>query len=156
MSYGNRIIASAEPKGMYLEGIIYGALLPGIMCQIRVAAGITAGEYTWEPYAPNASGDPRLVAILLEDDLQGGLMTTAYVSGTRGKLYVPLPGEQINVLLRDVAGTGDAHTFGERVVAETGTGKFIVQSTSANLAQFTLLEAIAAPTADTLALAMRA
>ena len=155
MSFGTRIIASAEPKGMYLEGIVSGALLPGIMVQMKVSAGLTGGEPTWEAYNPNATGDPRLVAILLEDQLQGGLITTAYTTGTKCFVYCPLPGEQINICVKDVAGTGDIHTFGDRVVGEAGSGKFLVQSTSANAAQFQLMETIAAPTADVWLLAMR-
>ena len=155
MAIGDGIIVSAEPKGMYLEGIISGTPKPGTMMQLKAATAQVAGEYTWEVYNPNASGDPRLVAILLADELQGGVVSQAYVSGSRGFLYCPLPGEICNILVKDVAGTGDTHAIGDRMYAEAGSGKFLVQSTSANISQFTLLEASTAFTADGLLAAMR-
>lgn len=156
MTIGSGIIVSTEPKGVFLEGIISGTPKPGTMMQIKAATEMVAGNFTYEAYDVGASGDPRCVIILLPDDLQGALPTTAYVSGARGFLYVPAPGEILNILLKDVTGTGDTHAIGDRVYAEDGSGKFLVQGTSANLAQFTLLETLAAPTADTLCAAMRA
>lgn len=152
---GSLIMAESFPKGCFLEGIISGTPKPGTAMQIKAATELVAGEFTWEVYNPSADGDPRLMAILLEDDLQGGIYSTAYVSGTRGKLYVPLPGELINILLKDVSGTGDTHAIGDRVMAEHGSGKFIVQSTSSGNGPFTLLETLAAFTADGWCLAMR-
>lgn len=156
----NTIVAESEPKGKFYEGIISGTPLPGTAMQIQAGTLDKSGTYTWEALNQNAGAgattDPRLCAILCEDDLQGGVVSQAYVSGRRGKIYCPLPGELVNILVADVAGTGDTHTVGDRVVATLGTGKFATQATSANLAQFTLLESTAALTADTLILAMRA
>jgi hypothetical protein len=156
MAIGSGIIVSAEPRGIYLEGIIGDTSKPGTMMQLQATVMTQGvGEFTWVCYAPGTSGDPRLVAILLADELQGGDVATAYVSGKKCFLYCPLAGEILNILLKDIAGTGDTHTIGDRVYAETGSGKFLVQSTSANISQFTLLETLAAPTADTLCAAMR-
>jgi len=155
MAAGAGIIASADPKGTFLEGIIYGTPKPGVMMQIKAAVEMVAGVFTWEVYTPGTSGDPRLCAILLPDELQGATVSDAYVSGKRCYMYCPLPGELMNILLKDVAGTGDDHAIGDRVYAENGSGKFIVQSTSANISQFTLLETQTDPAADALCLAMK-
>lgn len=140
MSMGAGIILSANPKGTFLEGIIYGTPKPGTMMQVRATAKVS-GRLTFEVYTPGASGDPRCPIILLPDYLQGALATDAYVTGTRGFLYVPANGEELNILVKDVAGTGDTHAIGDRMKAETGSGKFIVEATSANYAPFTLIEA---------------
>lgn len=156
MAIGNGIIVSAEPKGVYLEGIITDTSKPGTMMEIVPATDAVAGEFSFRCYQPGTSGDPRLIIILLPDELQGGLNTTAYTANTRGYLYCPLPGEIINILVKDIAGTGDTHAIGDRMYAETGSGKFLVQSTSANISQFTLVEkATTAFTADGLLAAMR-
>lgn len=158
MAIGDSIIVSAEPGGRFLEGLITDTSKPGTMVEIVPNSVPTAGgEFKWRCYTPGTTGDPRLVAILLADELQGGLATQAYTANTRCFIYCPLPGEILNILLKDVAGTGDTHQLGERLVAETGSGKFIAQSTSANIAQFQLVEAIStAVTADGLYAAMRA
>ena len=155
MAIGASIIVSAEPRGVYLEGIITDTSKPGTMMELMTTATV-AGEWSWRCYQPGTSGDPRLTAILLSDDLQGGLATDAYTANKRCFLYCPLPGELINILIKDIAGTGDTHAIGDRMYAETGSGKFLVQSTSGNIAQFTLVEAAtAAFTADGLLCAMK-
>lgn len=155
----NTIVAEAEPQGKVIEGIISGTPLPGTMMQIQAGTVDVNGTWTFEALNQNAgagaTNDQRLCMILMEDDLQGGVVSQAYVSGRRGKMYCPLPGEVVNILVADVAGTGDIHTVGDRVVATLGTGKFATQGTSANTSQFTLLESTTALTADTLVLAMK-
>lgn len=142
------LLNGTEPKGRYVEGIISGTPKPGVAMQVQAGTAPVNGRLTYEVYNPSADGDPREVLILLEDSLQGKLYSDAYVSGTRGFLYAPIPGDEFNMIVLDVAGTGDDHTIGERMMLDQGTGKLVTQGTSANRAQFQLLEAATDPAAD--------
>lgn len=153
MAKGNEIVIEGpDAKGKRLEGITNGALKPGIVVQIDVSAGFDDNNrLTWEPYNPDSDGDQRLIAILDYDPLQGKLSTDAYGDGDRCFVYVPLPGDELNMLLKDVAGTGDDHSFGELLMVDDGTGKLIATTSSPEAEAFQLLEAVTDPTSDTLA-----
>ena len=149
---GTEIIVSAFPKGVMLEGIIVGAaLLPGCKMEIKNGVLPVGGRHTWQGYGINggmASNDPRLTAILCEDYFQGKTLIDAYVAGTRCRMYCPLPGEEMNVLLAGEAGTGSANAFtiGERLSPQQASGatagQYIQQGTSANKADFISMEHI--------------
>ena len=153
---GSTILLSGNPKGMFLEGIINGTPKPGTMMEMDPTASpfIQNGRPTYRVFQRGTTGAKGQVAILLEDNEQGKTVNDAYVSGTRGFLYVPISGEELNILLKDVAGTGDVHAAGEYVICETGSGKFVVTTGSPGSEPFRLMEAIPAPTADTLGWAM--
>lgn len=151
MAKGNGIIVSSNPRGKFLEGTITGALTPGILLQIDVSEGIdTNGNFTWEPFT-FGDGIRGLIAILLPNELSGGLATTAYATGDHGFVYVPAMGEEFNMVLQDVAGTGDDHAFGAVLMADSGTGKLIATTGVIEAEPFQLLEIITDPVADTLA-----
>lgn len=150
---GSKIIVTANPLGVFQEGVISGTPKPGTMMQVQNGTAAVFGRLTYEVYNPSASGDPRVCWILLEDDLQGKTTSDAYVSGTRGFLYCPIGGEEMNVLTKGQAGTGSANAFtvGERLEAEKGSGKFIQQTSSSGNALFQVLEHIdQVPDTDTL------
>lgn len=152
MARGNEIVVSAEPKGRYEEGTLTGVMKPGTVVQIDVSEGIDAnGRFTWEPYTPGTDGNQRMIAVLVNDYLAGKLATDAYADGDHGLVYIPLPGEQLNMLLQDVAGTADDHTFGELLIVDNSTGKLIATTGTPESEPFMLLETITDPTADTLA-----
>lgn len=151
MAKGNAIILSNQPRGVFLEGPITGTPKPGTCMQIDISEGLDdTGRPTWEAYNADADGNQRLVAILLPDDFQGKIETDAYVAGDRGKVYIPVAGEEFNMLLADVAGTGDDHVFGELLMIDDGTGKLIATTGSPESECFQLLEAVTDPTADQL------
>jgi len=150
---GNRIVVSAEPRGVWLDVIVADALKPGVMVQIKNTAPVS-GVFSVETFAPGTDGKRRTPMILTEDFGQGGTYNTTYTAGSRGKVYIPLPGELVNVRLADVSGTGDDHAIGERLIADTGTGKFLATTGSPESEPFQLLETVTDPTTDTLALAM--
>ena len=152
MAKGNEIIVTANPRGVFLEGTLSGALKPGTVVQIDVSEGIDSnGNLSWEAYNADADGNRRLIAVLLPDTLRGKLATEAYTSGDHCFVYVPQPGEQLNMLIADVAGTADDHSFGELLIVDDGTGKLIATTGTPESEPFVLLEAITDPTADTLA-----
>lgn len=151
MATGNKILIESEPKGKFVEGYITGTPKPGILCQIDVSEAKVGGRFTYEPYAPGTDGiKSGPIFILLEDSLQGKTMDTAYATGDRCFLYVPQPGDELNVLLQDVSGTGDDHAVGDLLIPDTGTGKFIATTGSPEIEPFQVLEAVTDPTADTL------
>lgn len=154
MAKGNEIIVSANPQGKFLEGIVSGTPKPGTMMEIVAGTAAVAGRFTWQVYQPGTDGDRRLVAILLPDSLQGKLATDAYVTGTRCFLYCPLPGEEMNILFGNAAGTADDIAIGDLLIADTGTGKFVETTGSPESEPFIALEAIVDPTADQLLWAM--
>lgn len=144
---GNTIVISADPQGKFLEGIVSGTPKPGTV--MEVSSYFFAGRrHKWQVYQPGSDGQRRVIAVLIEDRMQGKLYSDAYVDGTRCFMYVPQAGEELNMLIADVAGTGDVHTAGDTMIVKSGTGKLIVTTGSPQSEPFRLEEGIAAPTAD--------
>lgn len=155
MAVGNTIIASAEPKGPFWEGYVNGALKPGTVVQIDVSEGLgNDGWPDWEAFNQAADGSRHAIAVLLEDKLQGKPATSAYVSGDRCFVYFPQRGDMLNMLIGDVGGTGDSHAFGEILIVDDTTGELIATTGTPESECFQLLETLAAPTADILALCL--
>jgi len=159
MAKGNEIIVSANPKGRFLEGVVTGTPKPGTVMEIDWSEAKSNGRFTWEPYGTTAAdgirgvgadGDRRIIAVLLPDSLQGKAATAAYVTGDRCFLYVPQAGEELNMLVEDVAGTGDDLRVGDIMIVDDGTGKLLETTGDPESEPFIVLEAVTNPTADTL------
>ena len=126
---GTQVIVSANPQGKFLEGTVVGTPKPGTMMQIQAGTEPTNGRHSYVPYGTTTNGGdgaPRQVIVLLEDAEQGGTYDTAYVTGKRGRLYCPIPGEELNVRMADISGTGSGTediAIGERLLIVEGTGK---------------------------------
>lgn len=153
MSLGNRIIVSADEKGKHMEGILQGALKPGTVVQRDASVALVGGRASYKVFTRDADGDHPAGAfwVLLEDMLQGKSMTDAYADGDRCFLYSPQPGDELNLLYGNIAGTADDHALGEIGVVDTGTGKIIVTTGSPECEVCQLLEVVTDPTADFLA-----
>ena len=149
MAKGTEIIVSAEPRGRFLEGTISGTPKPGTVMEISAVA--TDGTKTFRVYQPGTDGEQRPIFVLLPDRLQGRLHTTAYANGERGFLYCPVPGEELNMLVANLAGTTDDHSVGEVLMVNTGDGLLVATTGTPESEPFILLEAITDPTEDTLA-----
>lgn len=142
MAKGNEIIVTAEPKGVFKEGIIHGTPKPGTLMQVRNTATI-GGRHTWEPYAPGSDGDRALIAVLLPDHLQGKTATDAYTTGTRGFVYCPALGEELNMLCTAPGtGTGDSVAIGQKFIGKNATGLLIKTTGTPEQEPFEALEAI--------------
>lgn len=146
------IVASVEPRGRFIEGIISGTPKPGTVMQISAGVEPVNGRLTYAVYDKSADGARGQIAVLCEDRLQGKSVSDAYVSGTRGLLYFPLPGDELNMLLADVSGTADDHAIGDALMVDDGTGKLVAVTGTIESEPFVLLETVTDPTADTLAL----
>lgn len=148
---GSTTIITSDPRGNMLSGYISGTPKPGTCLEIQTPF-YRGGKHLWRAYQPGTDGERRLVAVLCEDELQGKLISDAYVDGTfASRIYCPLPGDELNMLLLDVAGTADDHAAGETLIIDTGTGKLIATTGSPESEPFRLLEATTDPAADFLA-----
>jgi hypothetical protein len=137
---GQSIILASEPKGHFIEGIIGDTSKPGTCMQVKAGVAPVSGRHTWIAAATGTSGYHNICAILLEDQFQGALDTGAYTAGRRGRLYVPINGEEMNVLLDQGAGTSNTIAIGDRFMLDGTNGIFIPVTTS-NADVFVAMEA---------------
>jgi hypothetical protein len=150
----NTIVISPEPRGRFIDATISGtdaALLPGTVVQIKAATEKVGGNFTYELYNRDASGNrPRgPIGILVEDNLQGKTITDNYLDTTLARIYFPLPGDELLMRLQDVAGTGDSHAIGDILSVEDATGHLVAETGESG--PFVCFETVTEPTADTLA-----
>lgn len=129
MSTKDRIIISDDPKGVFREGIINGTPKPGTVMQIKNAVEPISGAYQFEVYNRDADGNrPKgPLWVLLEDYGNGRTIDDAYVDGDRCRCYCPAPGEVLNMLIANIAGTGDTFAIGDILMVDDGTGKLIAE-----------------------------
>lgn len=155
---GSRILVSSPFRGVIEHVYITGTPKPGTCMEIKPSTEPVGGIFNYQAYGVQAAssgqyvtadGDRKCIAVLLEKDQEGGIYSAAYVAGDMGRIYFPLPGEQLNMLLEDVSGTGDTFVIGEELMVDNGTGKLLTADSDAEAHPFTLLETVAtAPTAD--------
>lgn len=157
MSKGQSIIVTAKPQGVFLEGIIDSTPSPGMCMEIKPAVAPVSGRHTWRARSL-AAGSKGQMTILRENDLEGFLGLgayrsfgprapgTAYVSGTRGFLYDPVMGEEMNIYVKDVAGTADDVAISD-LFGASNDGTFHANS-SYTSAPWQSMEVITDPTAD--------
>lgn len=148
MAKGSEVIVSANPQGKFLEGIISGTPKPGTLVEVKTSVAPVSGRFTWQAVT-RADGAKGIICVLLEDSLQGKLLTDAYVSGTRCRMYCPLAGEELNMLVENQAGTADDIAVGALFGVDQTDGKLVADS-SFTSAPFMALEAVTDPVADTL------
>jgi len=154
---GTSIIVTANPGGVFEEGIINGTPKPGVVLEMDDTVAAVGNCFTWQPYGTTAGssgqgvdndGDQKIIAILLEKKDEGGVYDRSYVDAERCFIYFPLMGELFNMILEDVAGTGDDFFIGEELMVDDGTGKLLTADNNAEAHPFTCLETITNPTAD--------
>lgn len=153
MAKGNKIVVTADPKGIFEWFHLAGAYNPGSILQVDASVALKGGKHTAKAYSPGADGENPLGGywVLCEDQYQGRPPTEAYGSGEFAKAYSPRMGEHLNLLLADVAGTADDHPLNEKLMVDNGTGKLIATTGSPEDEVAQLLEAVTDPTGDTLA-----
>jgi len=133
MARGNRIVVfPADARGNYEEGTILDTSSPGTIMEIDPTIALSSGSGRWSWIAANSATDGlnKGSAVLREDLLQGLSMTTAYVSGARCFLYHPIPGDELNCLLGEVAGTGNTYAIGDVLMQDAETGILVPASTT--------------------------
>ncbi len=140
MSRGTGIIVSSEPRGVFLEGVIDDSSKPGTQMEMVPNSTFVGGRPHWRASTRN-DGAKGPVFVLREDKSQGKTATDAYVSGTRCFLYAPVAGEQLNLLMSDVTGTGDLVTQGD--IFMTTQGGLIRANQGGTSAPFQAMESLA-------------
>lgn len=146
MARGTEIIVSSEPRGRFTECIVSGTPKPGTVMELLPATNPVGGRFTFRA-STRSTGAKGGIAVLLPDSLQGKLATDAYVTGTRGFLYWPAAGEELNMIVTNVAGTADDVAIGDLFGVETTTGQLKANS-SYGSAPFQALEVITDPIVD--------
>jgi len=137
---GSVILCESNPRGKFMEGTVSGTPSPGTLMSVVAATEPVGGRHTWEPYNRSANGEQALVAVLLEP-FHGTSYNTAYVTGERCRLYFPLPGEELNMLVSAAGtGTGDGIAIGDLLIPVDGTGLLIATANTPEMEPFQSLE----------------
>ena len=160
MAKGRNIVASGDPKGVFRDVIISGTPKPGMIMEMTTSVEVQ-GKSTYQARSTTA-GSKGAIAVLMPDELQGVIgvgaslganlgndVGDAYVSGTIGRVYFPIAGEDLNLLVGSVAGTADDVAIGD-LFGVNNDGKLKANS-SYTSAPFQALEVITDPTADYIA-----
>lgn len=158
MAKGNEIVVTTPPRGVHIEGFMKTGqtCYPGTCLEIDASVDPIGGRFTFKLADPDADGGrpkgPLIIANI--DFLQGKTASSVYAADSRVFGWIPGLGEEINVLLADVTGTGDDHLFGEMLIVDKGTGLFIATTGSPETEPFMLLEDFTDPTSTNLAWAI--
>lgn len=149
---GTRITVTSKPRGVHENIIVSGTPKPGTLMELKPSTADVAGVFTYQPAGTEGDsggnymaedGDKKSIAILLEKDDMGGIYSRSYVSGERGRIYWPAMGEQFNVRVGDVSGTGDDYIVGTELMIDenTNVGMLMPADSNAEAHPFTCLEA---------------
>lgn len=151
----NVIVLSANPGGRHVEGFINAGETPkpGTIMQIDPTQTNVGGRHVWKIYNPGTDGENPLGPhiVLVNDFLRGASLDVAYAAGDRCFGYIPLPGEELNLRLKNLDGTNDDHALGEKLMVDTGTGLLIPTTGTPENEVAVLKEVVTDPTTDTLA-----
>lgn len=152
MARGNRIVVNPDAKGAYEWGYVATAEYPGTIMQLNASVALKGGKHTWVPYNRDADGNRPggPFAVIVEDLHQGKAATAAHTAGEICKMYIPLPGDELNLLFGNASGTGDDIAVNDLMIVDDGTGKIIETTGSPETEVCVALEAIVDPVADQL------
>lgn len=155
MARGNETIVTANPRGVFEEGYVKAAqtFTPGMVVLRDASVALLNGKHTYKIYDEGADGEQPSGAFWVVTNLLnamvGKTLSDTYAAGTRVSVYSPVAGEELNLLLADIAGTGDDHPLGQKLIVDTGTGKLIATTGSPETEVAQLLEVVTDPVADT-------
>ncbi len=158
MSRRNKIVLEPDPRGKRIEGFVATGetFYPGMCVQMDPTVTLKGGRHTCKIFNRDADGNnpagPHIIVV--ENYLLGKTISDSYAAGERFFGYVPLPGDELNLLLLNIGGTTDDHTAGEILIVDDGTGKFIATTGGSEVLDrepAMLLETVTDPTVDTLA-----
>lgn len=165
MAQGNRIIVSPYPMGRFEEIIVVGTPKPGTHMElVPTTNALVGGRRQMEPAGTtaaagsqgmNADADNIPICVLLcfadHAACPPGLgPTDAYVTLSRGAVYYPQAGEEMNLLFQNVSGTADDVRIGDKMIVDDGTGKILVSTGSVESESWESQETLTDPTADQL------
>lgn len=148
---GQVIIISTQPRGKFMDVVISGTPVPGTCMEI-MASFYQNGNHQVRVYQPGTDGERRAVMVLLEKNLVGANITDAYTDGENGRVYFPIAGEELNMLVKNETGTASTDEFADLEMAtiDSGTGKLVRSALSGTpeMEPFQALGALSDVTAD--------
>jgi hypothetical protein len=107
-------------KGHHDEARVYAALSPGMGCGLHLDTTLKLAQ---EPLA-QAEALKGGFLVAKEDALQGKTVDDAYAAADVGFYYVPLPGDEIQVLTK----SGEDIALGDKLVIEGGGSGYFVEA----------------------------
>lgn len=128
MARGSKIIISSNPKGQFLSGIAGDTSKPGTIMQVKAATALIGSQFTWIAAASGTDGKRVLFAVMLEDNKNGFGTGQSAVVGQQIELYCPISGEDINVLVGEVAGTANTYAIGDRLEVDAEDGILVPEA----------------------------
>lgn len=149
MARGSLIVLVSH-AGRKIEGTIEGDdLLPGSIMEIKPGTAEDAdGRLTYRVATPGADGGfPNGPLFVLDINfLAGGTADTPYATGTRGFLWAPSEGDELNVRVSAPGtGTGDLIAAGTPLIIDNGTGNLIETTGTPDCEPFITMEAVEYP-----------
>ena len=153
---GSKILVATPARGVYEDIVVEGTPKPGTVMELTSTAPVgNVFEYAVYGTAAHSigqyvenDGDRKAIAILMEKEDEGKIFSDSYVDGDRARVYFPAMGEQFNMYINDVSGTGDDMIVSTELMVEDGTGQLITADSDAQAHPFTSLEVATNPTAD--------
>lgn len=148
-SYGTIVV---KGNGHFIEGTLKTGSTPkpGTLMIMTSDAKDGSGNFTYKPWDGALDGERDEVIILRENEGLGKTVTDAYADSEHCYLYIPMPGDEVQVLFGNAAGTADDVAIGDKLIIDDGTGKVIPTTGSPEMEPFKALEAYVDPTADQL------
>lgn len=144
------ILLEGNPKGRFEEGTIDDTSTPGTLMMINPGTTDVSGRKHWIAAAPGTAGKKILVTLLLDDIQQGMTYGTAYVAGSRCRLYNPIAGEEMNVIAGVGSGTSNNFTVGQRFIIDTAFGVLIPETGSPQDTIFECMQLLSGVVEDSL------
>ena len=138
MAY-NKIVLKGN--GHFIEGVLASGQTPKPGQCISLKSD---GKY--EAWNGAADGERDEVIVLCENVNLGQLPTEAYADGARFVAYIPVPGDELQVLVV----SGENIAIGDKLIIDDGTGKCLETTGSPEMEPFKALEAPGALGADAL------
>jgi len=127
MAY-NKIVLKGN--GHFIEGELASGQTPKPGQCISLKSD---GKY--EAWNGAADGERDEVIVLCENPNLGYLPTEAYADGSRFQAYIPVPGDELQVLVA----SGENIAIGDKLIIDDGTGKCIETTGSPEMEPFKAL-----------------
>ena len=128
----NRIVLSGSPYGAFGENNAGAALSPGMIIELQADGDVNPMV---SAIGEAVKGE---VLVAVEDALQGKSIDDAYASGSKVQWYRPLPGDEINVLVKD----GETIAIADDLVVEASSGLLVEAAGTEARYMFKALEAL--------------
>lgn len=147
-----------SPSGIFREGIVKAGqtFRPGMAVLIDSTVAVQENVPGFRIYTADADGGRPKGALGIVTEVlqieQGKAITDTIAAGERVMVYFPEPGDWLNLLLSDAAGTGSASDFGsnDMLIPVSGTGEWVLSTGTPEIEPAMMLEDINDMTEDTL------